>query len=195
MLEVEIKLGIGAAYAEIERLEAVGARLVQPRGLEVNVLLDLPGQPLRARAAMLRVRRYGGRSFLTYKEPVPGPTGYKVRREIEVIVPDFDATIRTLEASGLMKMWTYMKYRTTYELEDLHVLVDETPIGNYLELEGTRSAIDAAAARLGRSAVDYSTLSYRALYEMDCAKRGVVPGDMIFGMEATDRGASGVVNS
>lgn len=189
MLEVEIKLAIGAAETEVERLVALGARLVHPRSLEVNVLLDLPEQPLRARAAMLRARRYGGRSFLTYKEPVPGPAGYKIRREIEIVVPDADAVIRTLEASGLKRMWLYMKYRTVYELEDLHILLDETPIGNYLELEGSRSSIDTVASRLGRAADQYLTLSYRGLYEQDCSKRGVVPGDMIFG---TERPASGL---
>ena len=188
MLEVEIKLAIGAAEAEIQRLEALGARLVQPRSLEVNVLLDLPEQPLRARAAMLRARHYGGRSFLTYKEPVPGPAGYKIRREIETVVPDFEAVIRTLEAAGLKRVWRYMKYRTAYELEETHILLDETPVGNYLELEGSGSSIDAVSARLGRTADEYLTLSYRALYEQDCVRRGVAPGDMIFGTEAPGHG-------
>src|SRR5262245_53951249 len=175
MLEVEIKLAIGDAESEVRRLEAMGARLAQPRGLEVNVLLDLPGQPLRARAAMLRARHYGGRSFLTYKEPAPGPAGYKVRREIEAAIPDFDGVIRIFEAAGLTRVWRYMKYRTVFELERLHLLLDETPIGNFLELEGTRAAIDDAVARLGRTADELSTLSYRALYERECARRGVVP--------------------
>src|SRR5262245_17143049 len=188
MLEVEIKLAIGAAEAEIQGLVDLGARLVQPRSLEVNVLLDLPEQSLRARAAMLRARHYGGRSFLTYKEPVPGPAGYKTRREIEIVVPDFDAVIRIFEAAGLKRVWCYMKYRTAYEMEDLHILLDETPIGNYLELEGSRSAIDAVAARLGRAADEYMTVSYRGLYEQDCARRGVVPGDMIFAAEGPATG-------
>jgi len=195
MLEVEIKLAIGAADTEVQKLESLGARLVQPSNLEVNTLLDLPGQPLLRRAAMLRARRYAGRSFLTYKEPVAGPAGYKVRRELEVVVPDSDALIRTLQAAGLKKMWLYMKYRTTYEMDDLHLLLDETPIGNYLELEGSRSAIDSVARRLGKTARDYLTLSYRALFEQDCERRGVVPGDMIFGTEAPGPGASGTVTS
>ena len=105
MLEVEIKLAIGAVPTEIRKLEALGARLVQPRGLEVNVLLDVPEQRLRARGAMLRARHYGGRSFLTYKEPVPGPAGYKVRRELEIEVSDFEAVTQTFEAAGLVKLW------------------------------------------------------------------------------------------
>lgn len=195
MLEVEIKLAVGAADSEVRKLEALGARLVQPRGLEVNVLLDLPGQPLRARAAMLRVRRYGGRSLLTYKEPAPGPAGYKTRREIEIAIPDFGTVIRILEAAGLTRVWRYMKYRTAFEMDGLHLLLDETPIGNYLELEGERASIDAAVARLGRTADESSTLSYSALFEQDCARRGVVPGDMTFDTEAAGCDASGTVTS
>jgi adenylate cyclase class 2 len=194
MLEVEIKLAIGAAESEIRRLETLGARLAQPRGLEENVLLDLPGQPMRARAAMLRVRQYGGRSFLTYKEPATGPEGYKVRREIEVAVPDFEAMIRIFQAAGLTRVWRYMKYRTVYEMDGLHLLLDETPIGNYLELEGARASIDSVAAGLGRSPGEYITLSYRGLFELDCARRGVVPGDMIFEAAApAGQGPSGTV--
>src|SRR5262245_56309489 len=117
MLEVEIKLAIGAADSEVRRLESLGARLAHQRALEVNVLLDLPAQPLRARSAMLRVRSYGGRSFLTYKEPAPGPADYKIRREIETAIPDFDAAIRIFETAGLMRVWRYMKYRTVFEME------------------------------------------------------------------------------
>src|SRR5262249_56634537 len=125
--------------------------------------------------------------------PAPGPVGYKIRREIEVEIPDFDAVIRILDAAGLTRVWRYMKYRTVFELDGLHLLLDETPIGNFLELEGRREAIDDIAARLVRTAGDSSTLSYRALYEHDCARRGVVPGDMIFETEAPGFGGSGTV--
>lgn len=193
MLEVEIKLAIGPAAAVIRKLESLGARLAHPRGLEVNVLLDLPGQPLLARGAMLRVRKYGGRSILTYKEPAPGPAGYKSRREIETLIPDFDAVVRIFEAAGFTRVWRYMKYRTALELNGLHVLLDETPIGNYLELEGERASIDAVASRLGRSPDEYIVLSYRGLQERDCLKRGVVPGDLVFGTEASSLDPSDTV--
>ena len=195
MLEVEIKLAVGAADTEVRKLEALGARLSQPRGFEDNVLLDLPGRPLRAREAMLRVRSYGGRSFLTYKEPAPGPEGYKIRRELEVTVPDFNAVIRVFECTGFTRVWRYMKYRTAFERNGLHLLLDETPIGNYLELEGERAAIDAVAAGLGRAPTEYIALSYRGLFERECARRGLVPGDMTFEAEASGQDASGAVTT
>ena len=180
MLEVEIKLAIGDASSEARKLEVLGARLAHPRALEVNVLLDLAGQPLGTRGAMLRVRTYGERAVLTYKEPAPGPSGYKIRQELETPIPDGGGLVRILEASGFTRIWRYMKYRTVFEMDGVHVLLDETPIGNYVEIEGSRPAIDAAAARLGRTPADYITLSYRALYERRCAQRGTVAGDMIF---------------
>jgi adenylate cyclase class 2 len=195
MLEVEIKLAIGTSEPVIRRLEALGARLAHPRGLEVNELLDLPGQPLRARGALLRVRRYGGRSVLTYKEPAQGPAGYKVRREIEAEIPDSAAVVQILEAAGFTRVWRYMKHRTVLELDGLHILLDETPIGNYLELEGARTAIDSVASALGRTHEEYITLSYRELQEQHCLKRGVVPGDMIFGTDASGRDPHETVTS
>ena len=44
-------------------------------------------------------------------------------------------------------------------------MVDETPIGNYAELEGPAEWIDAAADQLGVGRSDYITLSYGRLFD------------------------------
>jgi adenylate cyclase class 2 len=44
-------------------------------------------------------------------------------------------------------------------------VVDETPIGNFAELEGEAAWIDKVAARLGVSHSEYMTLSYGRLFE------------------------------
>lgn len=180
MTEVEIKLLIGPVEPELQLLQSLNAVLVQPRAYEENVLLDLPGLSLRSRGAMLRVRRFAGLGTLTYKEPAPGHFGYKVRREVEVGVSDPGLMLQILESAGFLAIWRYAKYRTVFLVNDLQVLVDETPIGNYLELEGAPEAIDAFARRLGRSPSDYIQGTYRSLHERWCRERDIPPGDLLF---------------
>ncbi|MGA8072549.1 MAG: hypothetical protein WB995_03685, partial [Candidatus Acidiferrales bacterium] len=77
----------------------------------------------------------------------------------------------------------YEKYRTEYrlaKLKDLHLDLDETPIGDYLELEGSPAAIDRAAKLLGFKAADYITATYWDLYVADCRGRGITPSDLVF---------------
>jgi adenylate cyclase class 2 len=60
------------------------------------------------------------------------------------------------------------------------VAYDETPIGNYLELEGPEKWIDEVATRLGYSPQDYITSTYLALYLLKCREEGKKPGNMVF---------------
>jgi len=59
-------------------------------------------------------------------------------------------------------------------------MLDETPIGTYLELEGPGRWIDRTARQLGYRPEDYITQSYVALLVERCRRRGRVPGNMIF---------------
>ncbi len=100
---------------------------------------------------------------------------YKVREEREVRASDERAIAEILGALGLTPRFRYEKYRSTYRLPGIaHVVVelDETPIGDFLELEGRCQAIDRAAARLGFGGADYITESYGALYARNCAEAG-----------------------
>ena len=100
---------------------------------------------------------------------------YKVREEREVRASDERAIAEILGALGLAPRFRYEKYRSTYRLPGIaHVVVelDETPIGDFLELEGRRKAIDRAASRLGFGRADYITESYGALYARNCAEAG-----------------------
>lgn len=180
MIEVEVKIAFDAIEPLIQRIERLGAARIHPRTLEDNVLLDSENGRLRDSGSMLRVRQYGGRGYLTFKAPAPGPEGYKVRSEIETEILDPEQCLRILESAGLRRVWRYMKYRTIYQMNDLKLLVDETPIGNFLELEGPRERIDEFAGRLGKSAADYIPMSYRALQEQWCKTHSRPLDDMIF---------------
>ena len=48
------------------------------------------------------------------------------------------------------KVFRYQKYRESYHWRDVEIVVDETPIGTFLEIEGPVSTIHEAARALGR---------------------------------------------
>jgi adenylate cyclase class 2 len=130
------------------------------------------------------------RVVLTYKAPIASPAeprasrGYKEREEIEVEVDDGAHLARILEGLGMITGFRYEKYRTKYTLKNLPGLeldLDETPAGNFLELEGPRRQIDRAARLLGYSKSDYDCRSYWELHQEYCERHGISAPHMIFG--------------
>ena len=108
---------------------------------------------------------------------------YKIREESEVTIGDPIALGAIFEALGLRPYFRYEKLRTAYALPglpSLKVVLDETPIGAFLELEGSPANIDRGAARLGFSPSDYITQTYAGLYLAHCRRQGLPPADMLF---------------
>ena len=77
----------------------------------------------------------------------------------------------------------YEKFRTAYRLprSRLHLDLDETPVGVFLELEGEPRAIDRAARALGFAPSDYIRGTYWDVYAADCRRRGRIRRNMVFG--------------
>lgn len=162
--EIEIKLRIDSHDAVRSSLEALGARLVHPREFEDNRLYDFPDRSLLRRGSILRVRALERGGLLTYKESPRVENGAKVRDELEATVADAAVLGAILGRLGMVPLFRYQKYRTTYRLGDLAATVDETPIGSFLELEGPKDQIDELTRRLGFSPADHIVQSYRELY-------------------------------
>ena len=149
-------------------LEAAGFKLLTPRNFESNVLYDTPDRRMRARTEILRIRSYAGRWTLTHKrlpDLGPGEDRHKHRVETETEVSDGIALAEVFLSVGLVAAFRYEKWRTEWHDTEGHCVVDETPIGNYAELEGSAEWIDRAAARLGIDPADYITLSYGRLFD------------------------------
>ena len=183
-VETEIKLRVthGPEHARA-LLEALGFQATGPRELESNQTFDLAGGELRQSGRLLRLRSAGGRWTVTYKGPPEANSAHKSREEIETEVSDGPAFAQVLERLGYQASFAYEKYRTTFETrgEDGIVTLDETPVGDFLELEGPGYWIDRTALRLGFGAADYITSSYAALYEeYSRSRQNPVPRDMKF---------------
>ncbi len=185
--ETEVKLAVRDPRALKRRLKQLGFRQIEHRHFESNHLYDFPGFELRKARHLLRLRFEGGRSVVTFKGAPVDSGKYKVRGEIETEVGDGRRLSEILERVGMRETFRYEKYRTTYAprarsagAKEAVLDYDETPIGNYLELEGSRSWIDRVARLLGYRPQDYITSSYAALYLRHCAERGMKPGHMVF---------------
>jgi adenylate cyclase class 2 len=181
-LEREVKLRYETPALARAAVVELGAILVRPRRLQSDALYDTPEGLLSPRLAVLRVRRDGDRSFITFKSPLPHAT-MKLREEIETSIGDAGVVARILEELGLRVWFRYEKYREEFELDDVLIAIDETPVGTFVELEGSDQGITAAAAALGKGPSDYVLDSYRTLYVNDCAARGVSPEHMVFAAE------------
>jgi adenylate cyclase class 2 len=181
--EIEIKLRLPPDVSKIRRtLRKLGFRVAEPRSLETNVLLDNPKDPLGEQGKLIRIRRVGRHALLTYKGPSKS-SRYKKRQELEVHVSDADVTEEIFKRIGYQPVFRYEKFRTEFVESSGQagkVLLDETPVGNFLELEGAPRWIGRTARRLGFSEADYITGSYGYLYMRYCREHGIGPKDMLF---------------
>ena len=181
-LETEIKLRWphGAEQAH-HLLHQHGFHPTGPRQLETDQAFDLATNELRQSDRLLRLRSSGGTWTVTYKGPGRGAR-HKSREEIETRISDGPAFIQILAALGYRPSFAYEKFRTIFQApaEPGLVTLDETPIGDFLELEGPEYWIDQTARRLGFDSADYVTISYAALYERHRQASGIVPLDMKF---------------
>ena len=163
--EVEVKFEVDDREALIERLRSLGFFQVTEHTHEMNMLYDLPGGRLRRRGALLRVRQYGAKWTVTYKDRDNiRPGRHKSRREIETVVQDGQALSSILQNVGFEPSFAYEKFRSEWSDGTGHVVLDETPIGNFGEIEGPPPWIDEVAGRLGIADDQYITSSYAELF-------------------------------
>ena len=182
-IETEVKIRLADTSAALRRLNETGFSVSVPRRFESNTLFDTSDQTLRRAQMLLRLRQAGGQSIVTWKGPgIPGP--HKIRPELETTVGSSETLAQILHALGYEPTFRYEKYRTEYKqtqaTSDGVVTVDETPIGDFLELEGTPDWIDKTAALLGFERGAYVLASYGRLYLDHCAAQGLEPGHMVF---------------
>lgn len=179
--ETEIKFRIAEVEAMRDRLRKQGFQEITPRTHEMNVLFDLPGRPLRARGDILRIRKYGDSWVLTHKGKATGNSGpHKVRVETETRVEDGAKLEAILRALQFEPVFRYEKFRAEWKHGRGHVVIDETPIGNFGEIEGPAEWIDQVARDLGIAKSDYLTDTYAGLFFAWKERTGSPAAEMTF---------------
>jgi adenylate cyclase class 2 len=183
--ETEVKLRMDAPRARFAaRLRSLGASLHLPRHFEDNRVLDDARQRLYRSGSLLRLRVTPHGSILTYKGPRQVRGGIKSRFEVESEIRDPDALLRILTQLGLRPVFRYQKFRTLYRRAAVLIALDETPIGNYLEMEGSRAKIISLSKKLDFEEGDFISKSYYELFVAFKRRHNLSGGDMTFGITA-----------
>jgi adenylate cyclase class 2 len=194
--EIEIKLRVSNLRAVLRHIRKLGA---VPRGrtFERNTLFDTPDSSFWRHGRLLRLRtqtpapgngsRGGPRTtILTAKAPPSTRSHsrkkppYKERLESELAVGKWGLQPQVLLDLGLRAGFKYEKYRASFLLRGLHLDLDETPIGTFLELEGSPAAIRRTARSLGYAPKDHIRATYWDLYAADCRRLKRTPRNMVF---------------
>ncbi len=161
--EIEIKFRVTELRQLARKLREAGFRIITPRTHEMNTLYDLPGEVLRKRKELLRLRKYGSGWKLTHKAKKQSGR-HSSREELETSVGDGKQTDAILRALGYSPSFRYEKFRAEWSDGKGQVVVDETPIGNFCEIEGASRWIDATAKKLAVTEADYITTNYAGLF-------------------------------
>ncbi|MGI4855068.1 MAG: class IV adenylate cyclase [Janthinobacterium lividum] len=150
--EIELKFCVPDLRALHTRALGAGFQLQTPRTMERNALFDTPDRRLLSSRQLLRMREYGGLWVVTHKRPPAGnddSSFYKERLETETRVEDGDTMGAVFVELGYAPVFRYEKFRTEFHDGTGALVLDETPLGNFAELEGKPQWIDAALDRLG----------------------------------------------
>lgn len=181
--EIEAKFAIRDLPAALRRLETAGGQLIVPRTHEYNLRFDTPNGQLNAQHIVLRLRRSDD-VRLTVKTPAQGAAATIASRneaELSLQADDFETARTLLEMLGYTVVWIYEKYRRIYRLGEALLTADETPIGDFIEIEAPSEAqVLQLAQRIGLDAAAACPLSYQALFHLAAAQLRPPPQHLTF---------------
>jgi len=164
-IEVEVKYRLADPDAVRRCLVAAGAKS-SGRVFEANIRYDTADGGMRQAGCLLRLRK-DGKNRLTHKTPHAdtGAGGFKIHRELEVEVSDFDTMDGILGALGFEAVQTYEKWRETFFLKGCEICMDTLPYGEFMEIEGEKARIEEVSLLLGLTRKGRITTNYLALFE------------------------------
>lgn len=168
--EIEVKFYLTDLLEIRNRIEKLGATS-RGRVFETNIRYEDKTSGLIKTGRLLRLRK-DGRTTLTFKsKPETGQLEaqdrqFKVHRELEVEVDDFDTMSAILNELGFHREQVYEKWRETFEIDETIFCLDSLPFGDFLEIEGGRDDITTYAARLGLRWDDRILENYLGLFEL-----------------------------
>jgi adenylate cyclase, class 2 len=165
--EIELKFAVSDIARFHAAVQSLGLKLITPRSFEANTLYDTPERLLRSRREVLRLREYAGRTIVTHKRVAPNVNDdrrYKTRIETETTVGDADALAEIFRQLGCGPVFRYEKFRTEWDAGAGHLLLDETPIGVFAELEGPPEWIESMRERLHVPPELCTTESYGTMF-------------------------------
>jgi adenylate cyclase class 2 len=164
-LETEVKFYLSDIQSTRQRILDLGARSCG-RFFESNVRFEDAEKTLKQKKSLLRLRR-DQKVTLTFKQVPPIiNTQFKVMKELEVEVSDFDTTHHILQALGFHHAQIYEKWRETLVLNQTHFCLDSLPFGQFLEIEGPEKDIQNYGVKLDFPWDQRILLNYLQIFEI-----------------------------
>ena len=180
--EIEVKFPLLDRSAMLKKLHDIGGTRVYAETFEDNIVLDRRGE-LKTKGALLRVRKFGKYSLVTYKGPMSIDGGIKSREEVQTGVESFELAIQLLDSLGFKPVFRYQKFREVWRIKDVEVVLDRTPIGEYFEIEGPMDLIRTISGDLGMNMDLAIRQTYADLYRQARRTRSDLPENMVFAPE------------
>jgi adenylate cyclase class 2 len=167
MLEIEVKIKVDDLAQIKENILSQGASIVKERHSYDDTFYDYPSLELQKKHHALRVRKIDKKTFLTFKGPKQKSRKFKIREEYETEVKNEKHLRKIFRSLGLQPVFQYAKFRTVFRKKRLTICLDETSIGNFIELEGQQSDIVKFAQALNFSKEDFIKLDYVQLIQSE----------------------------
>ena len=179
-LEIELKFYLSDPDALRARLPGLGAVRTGRRIFETNVRYDSDDDRLKKHGCLLRLRKDRD-TILTFKSPPKDPDPrFKVYRELETRLDDFNTMDAILEALGFKRRQAYEKWRETWQLEGADLCLDTMPFGSFLEIEGPPDTIPRIAGALGLSWHHRILGNYLGIFSVLREREGLTFTDLTF---------------
>jgi adenylate cyclase class 2 len=161
--EFEAKFFVNDLEHVRQRIRQLGGQISSERQLERNWGFDLPDRSLSISGVVLRLREDSG-AHLTYKRPLQS---VEERYEIELDVDSAEAARELLENLGYQVVSLYEKYREVFLYGETHLMLDELPFGEFVEIEGpSLKSVETHARKLGLRWARRVRRSYLDLYDV-----------------------------
>ena len=178
--ETEVKFFVRDLKKIEQSLLSMKALLLQPRVHEINFRYDLPDGSMRANGRVLRLRQ-DIVATMTFKGPSDLVDGVFSRTELETEIGDFETAQKLLEALGYVKILTYEKFRAVYEINGFHIMLDELPYGDFVEVEGADgTGIREMSRQLGLNIEAAVGAGYARIFEDYNIRHGLASSDLTF---------------
>jgi adenylate cyclase, class 2 len=180
--EIEVKFPLRDRAELLRKIQDAGGSRLYPETFEDNIVLDRRGE-LKTKGALLRVRKFGKYSLITFKGPMSIDGGIKSREEVQTGVESFELAIELLDSLGFKPVFRYQKFREVWRIREAEVVLDRTPIGEFFEIEGAIDRIRSVSSELGMNMDQAIRQTYADLYRQARRTRSDLPENMVFAPE------------
>lgn len=178
-LEIEVKFYLNDIGPIRERLAGSSA-VSKGCYFESNIRFDDNNDTLLKNRSLLRLRK-DAKTTLTYKAKTPAENDqFKIHKELEVDVSDFNTMNVIIESLGFRKKQIYEKWRETFILNETTICIDQMPFGDFLEIEGKADDIKDMSDTMALDWEKRILLNYIELFDIIKQNQNLPFNDVTF---------------